>query len=393
VNYKTLDAALASCSCLAKSNPAAQGRDSLASQPRRQFLAGLAAAGAACLLSGHPSLLEAHALAQAPAAKPRRIDTHHHFTPPAWVAALQQAGLKSGREKWSVDASLETMERGGVEMAVISPGPFLYRLGDKFYDVMAHLSRDANEFGAKMVADHPRRYSLFAQLPLPDTDLTLKEIEYSSDKLKAVGFAVNTNYGENYIGDPVFAPVLEELNRRKAIVFSHPYPFKIGNHSFDQEELTTHNIRSVLGLTGEGGGDEEKDEERGKNGIDLKYPNITFLFSHAGGTMPMVIQRIVRREPAQNLDKAAAPNSVLGRIRRFYCDTSQAYNSAAMGALKNVMTASHILFGTDQLNAASEDNPKHTVEGLESCGVFDATELQAIYRGNALRLFPQFDKT
>ena len=219
MNYKTLDAVLAaSCRCFTKSSPPAQGCDSLPSQPRRQFLAGLAAVGAGSLLSGHTSLLEAQAPAQTPTANPRRIDTHHHFTPPTWVAALQQAGLKSGREKWSVDASLETMDRGGVEMAVLSPGPFLYRLGDKFYDVMAHLSRDANEFGAKMVADHPHRYSLFAQLPLPDTDLTLKEIEYASEKLKAVGFSVNTNYGENYIGDPVFAPILEELNRRKAIV-------------------------------------------------------------------------------------------------------------------------------------------------------------------------------
>lgn len=369
MNHKTLEATLRSCRC--------------ASWPRRKFLGGLAAVGAGSLLSGEGPLFEARAFAQATAPSPRRIDTHHHFTPPSWVRALQDAGLESGREKWSVEGSLETMDRGGVEMACISPGPFLYRLGDKFYDTMARLSRDANEFGAQMVADHPGRYALFAQLPLPDNDLTLKEIEYASEKLKAVGFAVNTNYGENYIGDAMFAPVLEELNRRKAIVFSHPAPFKIGSHTFDQEDLTTENIRSVLGMTGGAGG--------GKNGVDLKYPNITFLFSHAGGTMPMVIQRIIGREAAQNLDQPATPGSTLARIRRFYCDTSQTYNSAAMGALQKVMTSEHILFGTDQLNAPSEDNPKHTVEGLENCGVFDAAELQAIYRGNALRLFPQFD--
>lgn len=369
MNHKTLQVSPASCDCH--------------SLPRRKFLAGIASAGASALVSGRDSWLGASAFAQAAAANPRRIDAHHHFTPPSWVATLKDAGLASGREAWSVEGSLETMDRGGVEIAVISPGPFLYRLGDRFYDVMARLSRDANEFGAKMVADHPRRYALFAQLPLPDNDLTLREIEYASDKLKAVGFAVNTNYGESYIGDAQFAPVLAELNRRKAIVFSHPAPFKIGNHTFDQEELTTHNIRSVLGMTGEAGG--------GKNGIDLKYPNITFLFSHAGGTMPMVIQRIIGREAAQNLDKPAAPGSTLARIRRLYCDTSQTYNAAAMSALKKVMTTEHILFGTDQLNAASEDNPKHTVEGLEACGVFAPSELQAIYRGNALRLFPQFD--
>ena len=300
MNFKTLEAAISCCRCFTKSSPSERRRDSLTSWPRRRFLAGVAAVGAGSVLSGSRSLLWAQTQtpAQATAANPRRIDTHHHFTPPTWVAALQQAGLKSGREKWSVDASLETMDRGGVEMAVLSPGPFLYRLGDKFYEVMANLSRDANEFGAKMVADHPRRYALFAQLPLPDMDRSLKEIEYASEKLKAVGFSVNTNYGENYIGDPMFAPVLEELNRRKAIVFSHPYPVKIGNHSFDQEELTTQNIRSVLGLAIEGNGEEEKDDQRGKGGIDLKYPNITFLFSHAGGTMPMVIQRIIRREAA-----------------------------------------------------------------------------------------------
>ena len=368
MNYKTLEAEPAGCDC---------------DQPRRKFIAGLAAAGAGSLLSAGAPWLGAQALAQDAAAKPRRIDTHHHFTPPSWVAALKAQNLESGREAWTIDGSLETMDRGGVEMACISPGPFLYRLGDRFYETMARLSRDANEFGAKMVADHPRRYALYAQLPLPDIDMTLKEIEYASDKLKAVGFSVNTNWGENYIGDPMFAPVLEELNRRKAVVFSHPAPFKIGNHGFDQEELTTHNIRSVLGMTGEGGG--------AKNGADLKYPNITFLFSHAGGTMPMVIQRMIGREAAQNLDKPAAPGSTLARIRRLYCDTSQTYNAAAMSALKKVMTPEHILFGTDQLNAPSEDNPIHTVQGLEACGVFSATELQAIYRGNALRIFPQFD--
>ena len=376
MNHKTLEATVASCHCT--------------SWPRRKFLAGLASVGAGGLLSSKTSWLGAQAFAQTAEAKPRRIDTHHHFTPPSWVAVLKNAGHKSGREGWSVEGSLETMDRGGVEMACISPGPFLYRLGDKFYETMARLSRDANEFGAQMVADHPRRYALFAQLPLPDNDMTLREIEYASDKLKAVGFVVNTNYGENYIGDPMFAPVLQELNRRKAVLFSHPAPFKIGDHTFDQEELTTHNIRSVLGLAKEEEG-EIPDAERGKNGIDLKYPNITFLFSHAGGTMPMVIQRIIRREPAQNLDKPAAPGSMLGRIRRLYCDTSQAYNSAAMGALKKVMTPEHILFGTDQLNKPSEDNPIHTVQGLEASGVFNATELQAIYRGNALRIFPQFD--
>jgi predicted TIM-barrel fold metal-dependent hydrolase len=358
---------------------------------RRGFLTGLTAAGAGALVScNNPSTREAPAQSPAPAApgRPFRIDTHHHFTPPSWLEAMKAGGVGEGggRNLWSVDASLEAMDRGGVRTAVISTGQFIWRLGqDNRYDIMKRLSREANEFGAKMVSDHPDRYLLFAQLPLPDVDLSLKEIEYAFDKMHAVGVGITTNYGENYIGDPQFAPVLAELDRRKTIIYSHPAPVIVGKHEFDREEQTTHNIRSVLGLVGEG--------SSAKNGVDLKYPNITWLFSHAGGTMPMVIQRIIGREAAQNLSKPAAADSVLGRIRKFYCDTAQTYNTGAMSALKTVITVQQILFGTDQLGAAAADNPKHTVDGLEACGVFSPAELQSIYRGNAERLFPQLAKS
>jgi predicted TIM-barrel fold metal-dependent hydrolase len=359
---------------------------------RRGFLTGLTAGAGALWSCSNQSPTETPA--QSPgvgpqaSGRPFRVDTHHHFTPPSWLEAMKAGGVGEGggRNLWSIDASLETMDRAGVQTAVISTGQFIWRLGQaNRYDILKRLSREANEYGAKMVADHPGRYLLFAQLPLPDVDLSLKEIEYAFDKLHAVGVGITTNYDDDYIGDPQFAPILAELDRRKTIVYSHPAPVVVGKHQFDREEQTTRNIRSVLGLVGEG--------SDAKNGVDLKYPNITWLFSHAGGSMPMVIQRIIGREAAQNLSKPAPPESVLGRIRKFYCDTAQTYNAAAMGALKTVVTVQQILFGTDQLGAATADNPKHTVEGLEACGVFSPAELHAIYRGNAERLFPQLSKT
>ena len=71
--------------------------------------------------------------------------------------------------------------------------------------------------------DHPGRFGLFATLSMLDIDATLKEIEYAFDTLKADGIGLQSSYGDKWLGNPVYRPVLEELNRRKAVVYVHPW--------------------------------------------------------------------------------------------------------------------------------------------------------------------------
>ena len=75
--------------------------------------------------------------------------------------------------------------------------------------------RIGNDYGAKVMADHPKKFGLFTGVPLPDIDGVMKEIEYGLDTLKADGIGIYTNDNQgNWPGDPYFDPMWQELNRR-----------------------------------------------------------------------------------------------------------------------------------------------------------------------------------
>ena len=74
---------------------------------------------------------------------------------------------------WSVQKTLEDMDKGGVATSIVSPTtPQVTPLGTA---AAVRIAREANEYGKKLVADHPGRFGVFATLPLPHIDESLKE--------------------------------------------------------------------------------------------------------------------------------------------------------------------------------------------------------------------------
>ena len=183
---------------------------------RREFLKGLTAT-AVVLASGLPAVT---ALA-APTRAPRRIDIHHHFVPPLFERSAREHDLLNpALNDLSVGRSIDEMDRNGVASAVLSiPSP-----GAWYGSVVLaqRIARDANECAARLISDHKGRFGMFATLTLPDLDSSLAEVAYAFDHLSADGIQMWTNYGDFWLGDSRLSPLLEELNRRKAVVYIHP---------------------------------------------------------------------------------------------------------------------------------------------------------------------------
>ncbi|MEQ8696591.1 MAG: amidohydrolase family protein, partial [Bauldia litoralis] len=134
-----------------------------------------------------------------------RIDVHHHILPPAWVDTVSGDRiaaliLSNKTPEWSPEISIDVMDRHGIQTAIMSiSAPGLW-FGDT--EETIRLCRSCNDYAAGIRTDHAGRFGMFANLPLPDVDASLKEIGYGLDELGAEGIGLLTSYGDRYPGDP-----------------------------------------------------------------------------------------------------------------------------------------------------------------------------------------------
>ena len=344
--------------------------DALSRPSRRDFIRGLAAVGAYSLL---PSGISP---AQTPGGQPRRIDVHHHYASPSYIASLSVKNVANSLDRIKdspPEKNIEEMDKAGIATAMLSQYS-----GFWFGDVN-QARRDAREINewaaAKWVGPYKTRFGLFASLPLPDVEGSLREIEYAFDTLKADGVSLITSYDDKWLGDKALDPVFDELNRRKAIVYTHPLeanccknPLKgMGPQTLEYPTDTTRAIANLL-ITN----------------TATRCPDIRFIFSHAGGTLVSIAGRILGNQVTPDgLAKPAEANSRLYHVRRFYYDTAGSANPVQLQSLKLLVPTSQIVFGTDYPFGALSA----TVSGVQTSGL-TAEELRGVYRDNALRILP-----
>jgi len=317
---------------------------------------------------------------QTPAA-PRIVDTHHHFFPPPYLEPLAAWNDKAGvpgqtpiQRAWTVARAIDDMDRNNVATAMLSISTPGIWFGEA--EAARKMARICNDYGAELARSHPGRFGLFASVPMPDVEGTLREIEYVFDVLKADGIGFMTSYGDKWPGDPMFAPVFAELNRRKTVAYFHPLApnccagMLIPGVTGSPVEYMFDTTRAVVSLL--------------VNGTFARNKDMRFLFSHAGGTIPMVAGRIANALKGRKDIAEIAPEGIDAEFRKLHYDTANSFYAPTIAALTSYVPDTQVVFGTDFPYLTIGQN----LDGLRKLALTPA-QMTAITRDNAVRLLPR----
>ena len=311
----------------------------------------------------------------------RKIDVHAHYLPDGYADEMRKGGVVKpdgmpGYPNWSIELALETYEKYGIETGMLSISSPGVHYGD---DAAARrLARKVNDAGAEAVRRYPKRFGLFAALPMPDVDGSLEEIGYAMDTLHADGIGLKTNAHGIYLGDKKFDPIFDELNRRKAVIFIHPtspscwqqcamgYPAPMLEFPFETARAVTNLIFS---------------------GTLERCPDISVIIPHNGGTVPILAGRISAVGAALRLGPPGTRDAMT-YLRRFYYDTAMSGTGLSIASMLQLIDSSRVVYGSDWPWYRAEQGLE-TNRQIEESKFFSDTDRDAIYRDNALKLLPR----
>ncbi|MCJ1379305.1 hypothetical protein MMC17_002406 [Xylographa soralifera] len=272
-------------------------------------------------------------------------------------------------------------------LSITSPGTHLTPNHDEH---SASMTRQTNKELSAVCTNHPSHFGFFASLPLPSILESIVEIDHALDKLGAIGFAVMSNANGVYLGDKALDPVFERLNARKAILFIHPttcnlldsvgqvqtikplevYPRPMMEFMFDE----TRAIANLL-----------------LSGTVTKYPYITFIMSHCGCALPSIVDRIgAFATIVKGGENQSDDFRKLLRERFFFDLAGFPFPDQIHGLLRTLGKGGEqrLVYGSDYPFTPEKNVVDLADQMDEGCKeLFNADDRNAVYSGNARRLF------
>jgi predicted TIM-barrel fold metal-dependent hydrolase len=317
------------------------------------------------------------------------VDVHAHFLTDHYVQAAKDAGHLHpdgvpGWPTWDAARHLDLMDQWGVATSILSISSPGVSFGDP--TATSALARHVNDAAAGVHRAHPARFGHFASLPLPDVDAALKELEYATDQLGSDGVATETNIDGIYLGDPRYEPLLTELDRRRTPVFVHPT--SPPNHQAvslgrprPMLEFIFDTTRTVSDLV--------------FNRRLQRYPNIPWIFTHGGGDLPLLAQRmelfrgVVAGDSATGATDPVLP--VPEQIGRLWFDMAGTPFPYQIPALTTAFGSQRLLYGSDYC-WTPDPGTTAQVHSVDAAPQPDGDTWRALTTRNAQRLFPRLNE-
>jgi 6-methylsalicylate decarboxylase len=307
------------------------------------------------------------------------IDVHFHLIPPFYREAVYEAGSGPaiGRyPDWSPALALDLMDNHGIALAILSlaqPG-----VGFLPADKAVGCARRCNEYAAELIAKHPKRFGCFGLLPMHDIDAAIGEARHCLETLRFEGISLFASYGEKFLGDTTFDPLMDYLNRRDTVVHVHP-----GLHPSSRSlalpwpgfmiEYVFDTTRAAVNLL--------------FSGALERFANIRFVLSHAGGTLPFIAWRLSVAPMIDARLKQRSRAEIFAGLKTFWYDNALASGAAPMATLSRIAARERILFGSDW-PFCNDRVVAAEIADFIAPDFLAPNTVEMIARNSALQLFP-----
>ncbi len=305
------------------------------------------------------------------------IDVHFHLIPQFYRDAVYEAGRGPaiGRyPDWSEELALELMDKHGIALSITS----IAQPGVGFMpDAKAtDFARRCNDYAAELIAQHPRRFGCFGLLPMHDVDAAIAEARYCLETLRFHGISLFASYGDKFLGDPGFDPLMDYLDARAAVVHIHPglHP---SSRSLDLPwpgfmiEYPFDTTRAAVNLL--------------FSGALERFSRIRFILSHAGGTLPYLAWRLSVAPMIDKRLKQRSREEIFAGLKTFWYDNALASGAQPMATLAQIAAPERILFGSDW-PFCNDAVVAEEVKDFTAPGFLASDAIAKIARENALKL-------
>jgi len=307
------------------------------------------------------------------------IDVHFHLIPPFYRDAVYEAGTGPAIARypdWTPSLALALMDKHSIALAMLSlaqPG-----VGFLPADKAATMARRCNDYAAALIAQHPQRFGCFGLVPMHDIDTAIAEARYCLETLRFEGISLFASYGEKFLGDASFDPLLSYLDAAAAVVHIHPslhpssrslqlpWPAFMIEYLFDTTRAAVNLLFS---------------------GALERYRRIPFILSHAGGTLPFIAWRLSVAPMIDARLQQRSREEIFAGLKSFWYDNALASGPAPMGALSQIAAKERIVFGSDW-PFCNDRVVTEEVADFTAGDFLNAEAIAMIARRNALALFP-----
>ena len=300
----------------------------------------------------------------------RKIDIHAHAFPPPYVNALGKNidGNQPIRSSWvwDEDRYLGEMDRWGIQVQVLSLA-HAYTNFDNI-PLAIELCRIVNDEYAEICSRKPKRFRMFALVPLIDVEKACKEFERVKRLPGYSGIALSTNICGRVLDEPSFKDFFEYANASDTVIFLHPLGRKL------PKEWTGYRLEHLVGLPVE---TTFALSRLALSGFLDQYPNLKIIAAHVGGTLPYLSPRIERA-----YKEGVARHKPSYYFRRFYYDTSGPTHKDILVCVSRMFGPEQILFGTDYPFGIGQEGMQyieHAIWTVENSGLSAADKNRIFY--------------